>query len=146
MRDLDEHTAAVAGLRICADGAAMVEVQEDLQSHFDNVMGLAALHIGDKADAAGVFFEGGIIKSLRIRQAGVAHALRFGGERSGKDVGPVLFHACHRRLLSQIYRKTDLFGAVLTISGLFSVYQEEGCAPICTRSLSGASGLCRRTP
>ena len=146
MWDLHQHAAAVASLRIGTDRAAMVEIKEDLQTHFDDVMGLAALHIRDKADATGVFFQGGVIEPLGLGQAGVAHDRCFGFERSGKDVGPVLFHACHRHLLSQNYRKTDLRGAVLTFSGLFSVYQEEGCAPICTRSLSGASGLCRRSP
>ena len=82
-------------------------------------MGLAALHIGDKTDATGVLLQGRVIKPLSGGKAGVAHDKRFGFERSGKDVGPVLFHACHRRLLSQNYRKTDLRGAVLTIFGAF---------------------------
>ena len=77
MRDLHEHAAAVAGLRVGTDGAAMIEVQEDLQTHLDNRMGLAALHIGDKAYAAGIFFKRWIVRAGGRGKPRIAQHIRF---------------------------------------------------------------------
>ena len=64
MRDLDQHAAAVAGLRVGAHGAAMIEVVENLQALLDDDVRLAVLHVGDEADAAGVLLIGRIVKAL----------------------------------------------------------------------------------
>lgn len=76
MGDLHQHAAAVSSLGVGTHRAAMVEVQKDLQSHFDNVVRLTALHVGDKADAADLL-QRRVIKTLRGRQAGVPNEWRF---------------------------------------------------------------------
>ena len=68
MGDLGQHAAAVAERRVRAGGAAMVEVDEDLQSLFQDRMRLAVLHVGDEADAAGVALVRGIVETLRARR------------------------------------------------------------------------------
>ena len=52
--NLDQDAGAVAHQRVGADGAAMVEVLEDLQALLDDRVRLAARDVGDEADAAGV--------------------------------------------------------------------------------------------
>ena len=69
MRNLQQHAAAVAGLGIGADRAAMVEIEQDLQAHLDQFMRLGVVHVGDEADAAGVMLVARVIKSLGRGQA-----------------------------------------------------------------------------
>src|SRR5271165_6973588 len=71
MRDLGQHAAAVAETRICAHSAAMVEIAQDLQAFFENVVRLAVLHIGHKADTAGIVLLGRIVEGLGSRHQGV---------------------------------------------------------------------------
>ncbi len=78
-RDLDEDAGAVAHQRIGADGAPMVEVFQDLQALLDDRVALAALHMGDEADAAGIVFLFGAVETLGGRQAGGT------GDRLGHD-------------------------------------------------------------
>ncbi len=66
MRDLDENAGTVAGQRVGADGAAVLEVLQDLQRVFDDLVRLAALHVGDEADAACIAFEVGIEEPLPL--------------------------------------------------------------------------------
>src|SRR5579872_1068937 len=80
MRNLNQSSAAVAKLWIGACRAAMVQVDEDLEAFEQNVMRLAVLEVGDKADAAGIMFVTRIIKSLGGRQGGIDH-------RSGSKKG-----------------------------------------------------------
>ena len=47
--------------------AAMFEVAQNVDRVVDDLMRLAALDVGDEADAAGILFEGGIVKSLGRR-------------------------------------------------------------------------------
>ena len=54
VRDLHQHAGAVAHQRVGADGAAMLEVLEDLQPVLDDAVGLAVVQVDDEADAAGV--------------------------------------------------------------------------------------------
>ena len=72
MRNLHEDATAVAELGIGADGAAMVEIEQDAQSHFDDRLRLFVAHIGDEADAAGIMLLGGIVEALRRRKSGIA--------------------------------------------------------------------------
>jgi hypothetical protein len=70
MRHLDEDARAVAGVRLAAARAAMVEVHQDLQrvrhSWWD-----FALHVDDEAQAAGVVLELRVVKPLfRRRRCG----------------------------------------------------------------------------
>ena len=52
VRNLRQYAAAVAERGVRADGAAMVEIDEDLQALLQNGVRLAAIHVGDHADAA----------------------------------------------------------------------------------------------
>jgi hypothetical protein len=52
VRDLNEHAGAVTGQRVGTDCAAVLEVGEDLEGVGDDLMRLAAVEVGDEADAA----------------------------------------------------------------------------------------------
>ena len=67
---LDHAAGAVADQRIGADGAAMVEVDQDLQALADDVMRLAALDVGHEADAARVVLVARVVQSLLLGQIG----------------------------------------------------------------------------
>ena len=66
VRDLHQDAGAVAHARIGADRAAMLEIAEDAQAVFDDLVRLAALDVGDEADAAGILVERRIVKALRF--------------------------------------------------------------------------------
>ncbi len=66
VRDLDQQARAVAGFGIAAAGAAMRQVDQNLNAFFDNVVRFDTLDIGDKAHAAGVVFIAGMVESLRL--------------------------------------------------------------------------------
>ena len=68
VRDLGQHAAAVAERRIRAHRAAVVEVDQNLQALFEDVVRLAVLHVGDEADAAGIMLVGGIVERLGRRR------------------------------------------------------------------------------
>ena len=53
VRDLHQNAGAIAGARIGADRAAMFEIAEDRKRVLDDLVRLAALDVGDEADAAG---------------------------------------------------------------------------------------------
>ena len=63
--DLGKDPAPVAERGIGPDRAAMVEIGQDLQAFFENVMRLAVPHVGYEADAAGVMLILRIVKTLR---------------------------------------------------------------------------------
>ena len=67
VRDLDQHAGAVAGFRIAAAGAAMRQVDQDLNALDDDVVRFVAFDVGNEADAAGIVLMAGIVKSLRGR-------------------------------------------------------------------------------
>ena len=71
VRDLDQNAGAVAGARVGADRAAMLEIAEDGEGILDQLVRGAALDVGNEADPAGILFERGVVKSLRRRQPGV---------------------------------------------------------------------------
>ena len=79
MRNLDQHAAAVTRLRIGADGATMVEIEQNLETHADNFMRLAIVHVGHETDAASIMFMIRRIKTLGGRQP------RIEVERAGQD-------------------------------------------------------------
>ena len=68
VRDLNQQPGAVAGFRIAAAGAAVRQIDEDLNALFDNVVGLLALDVGHKADAAGIVLLVRVVESLRLRE------------------------------------------------------------------------------
>ena len=78
VRDLHQDAGAVAGARIGADRAAMFEIAEDRDRVLDDLVRLAALDVGDEADAAGIFFVARIEQAVRVRarraRAGIRRA------------------------------------------------------------------------
>jgi hypothetical protein len=71
VRNLHQDTRAVAGARIGADRAAMLEVAENAERVADDLVRLLALDIGDETDAAGILLQGGVVKTYRWRSPGV---------------------------------------------------------------------------
>ena len=63
VRDLHQHAGAVAGARIGADRAAVLEIEQNRQRVFDDLVRFAALDVGNEADAAGILVQ------RRIKQA-----------------------------------------------------------------------------
>ncbi len=68
VRNLDQDAGAVAGARIGADGAAMLEIAEDRQGVLDDLVRFFSFDVGDKADAAGAFAERRIVETLHRRR------------------------------------------------------------------------------
>ena len=64
VRNLDQDAGAVAGFRIAAAGAAMRQVDQDLQSLEDDVVRLLALDVDHETDAAGVVLVAGVVETL----------------------------------------------------------------------------------
>ena len=81
VRDLNEHAGAVAGQRVGAHGAAVLEIGENLQRVGNDLMRLAALQVGDEADAARIVLVRRVVKPLRsgrleaFERVGFAHVL-----------------------------------------------------------------------
>ena len=84
VRHLDQDAGAVAGQRIAAAGAAMHEVQEDLDALADDVVRRDALDVGDEADATRVVLELRIVESGPAREA---HRLELTEKVSAPEVG-----------------------------------------------------------
>ena len=66
MGNLRQNAGAVAGQRIAAAGAAMRQVDQDLQARADDLVALLAVHVDDEADAAGVVLVGRIVQALGL--------------------------------------------------------------------------------
>ena len=64
VRDLNQDSSAVARFRIAAAGAAMSQVDQDLQSLDDDVVRLHALNIDHETDATGIVFVSRIVETL----------------------------------------------------------------------------------
>ena len=62
--DLDQDACAVAHQLVCADGAAVVEVLQDLQALLDDVVRLDALDVGDEAHAAGIVLARRVVQAV----------------------------------------------------------------------------------
>ncbi len=113
MRNLGQDAATVAERGIRAHRAAMVEIDQDLQTLFENVVRLAVLHVGDKADAAGIMLLGRIVEALggrrqRIRPKRASRASRGLAERrlgSGVHLSAPRAVADFGRLSFQIFRR-----------------------------------------
>ena len=65
VRDLDQDAGAVAGSRIAAAGAAVRQVDQNLDALEDDVVRLLALDIGNEADAAGIVLVARVVQALR---------------------------------------------------------------------------------
>ena len=67
VRNLDQHAGAIAGFRIAAAGAAVRQVDENLDALDDDVVRFLALDVGDEADTAGIVFVARVVETLRRR-------------------------------------------------------------------------------
>ena len=99
MRDLDEHASAVAHQPVGADGAAMLEIVENLQPVIDDAMRLLVLQADDEADAARVALVQRVGETLGDISATGWRANAF-GRRSDRSAGPKRLALAHRNALS----------------------------------------------
>src|SRR6202043_1874793 len=76
VRRLHQDAGAVAGARVGADRAAVLEVEQDLQPVLDDAVRLAALDVGDEADPAGILLQRRIEQAARGRQGLMLKAVR----------------------------------------------------------------------
>ena len=63
---LDQNTGAVAHEFVGSDRAAMVQILQDLQRILDDVVGLEALDIGDKAHPTGIMLIGLCVQAIGL--------------------------------------------------------------------------------
>src|SRR6266851_9310876 len=68
MRDLDQQPCPVAGFRITTAGATMRQVDQNLNTLFDDPVTLLTSNAGHKPDAASIVLVRRIIKTLLRRQ------------------------------------------------------------------------------
>jgi hypothetical protein len=64
MRDLNQHACAVARHRIAARGAAVGQIDQDLDALLNEVVRARAPEAGDESDAAGVAFQSRVVEAL----------------------------------------------------------------------------------
>jgi hypothetical protein len=69
VRNLNQNTRAVTGLRIAAAGASVGQVDQDLNALLDNLVALVAANAGNKADATRVMLMRRVVKTPRRRQS-----------------------------------------------------------------------------
>ena len=100
VRDLHQDAGAVTEARVGADGAAVLEIAEDVQRIGDDLMRLLALDVGDEADAAGILLQRGIIEAFgggtpRVQFAGDRFRIRARRQRFCHDVFALDFRPAH---------------------------------------------------
>ena len=71
VRNLHQNAGAVAGARIGANRATMLEIAQNVERVGDDLVRLLALDVGDEADAAGILFQAGIVETLGGRTPAV---------------------------------------------------------------------------
>jgi hypothetical protein len=71
VRNLDQHTRAIAGFGIAAGSAPVSEIDQDLDTLQNDVMRTMAFYAGHKTDATGIVFVTGMVEALRFRKTGV---------------------------------------------------------------------------
>jgi hypothetical protein len=69
MWDLNQQSGAITGFRIASAGAAVCEVDQNLDALLDDLMALLTSDAGDKADATSIVLMRRIVKTLRWGQA-----------------------------------------------------------------------------
>ena len=67
VRHLHQYSGAIAGVGFAAAGAAMIEVAQHLDRLLHDAMRLATLDVDNKAHAAGIVLEPGVVESLLAR-------------------------------------------------------------------------------
>ena len=73
MGHLHEDAGAVAGVRLAAAGAAVFQVEENLDRLLDDVVRFAVVQVDDEADAARIVFVPGVIQPLPGRCERLRH-------------------------------------------------------------------------
>ena len=71
VRHLQQDAGAVTGVGLAAAGAAMLEIDQQLQPLLDDGVRAASFEVDDEADAARIALEAGVVKTLRLGQLGV---------------------------------------------------------------------------
>ena len=69
VRDLNQNTRAVAGLRVASACAAVRQVNQNLDSLENNIVRLFALDVNDKPEATSIVLVGGVVQSLLSRKS-----------------------------------------------------------------------------
>src|ERR1700685_3122299 len=69
MRNLNQHTCAVAGLGIAPTCAAVRQIQQHLDAVANDAMALFAANAGHESNPAGIVLLGRIVQTLRGRHA-----------------------------------------------------------------------------
>ncbi len=67
---LNEDARAIAGVRLASAGAAVQQVEEDLQPLLDDSVRLPPFDVDHEADAAGIVFVAGIVEGERAGRGG----------------------------------------------------------------------------
>ena len=65
------HTRAVARVRLVANASTVLHAAVHLESVLQNFVTGSALNVADEADAAAVFFVGGIVQPVLLREVAV---------------------------------------------------------------------------
>jgi len=67
VRNLNQHACAIAGFRVAAAGAAVRQVDQNLNSLLNDLMTLIAANAGYEPDTAGIVLVRRVVKTLRRR-------------------------------------------------------------------------------
>ncbi len=66
MGNLHQHTCSVTSFQIPAYRAAMLQITENLDTLFNNIVRLLAVNSDNESDAACVMLEGGIVEATGL--------------------------------------------------------------------------------
>ncbi len=140
MRDLNENARPVAGERIGADGASMLQMEQDFQRILHNLMTFHALDVRDQAEATGIVFVGRMIKPLRFGEAvGVVQPVTWMHRGFGHGC---IFRAnslCDRRSwCSSCVRASSRVGRSARCSGVMCSFGGVGCFAIMSHAVEAA--------
>jgi len=67
--NLNQNPGAVANQRVCAHGAPVIEIDQNLKAAGNHLMGFSALDIGHKPHAARIMLVARIVQTLLFRSA-----------------------------------------------------------------------------
>jgi hypothetical protein len=91
IRNLDQQAGPIPGIGVAAAGAAVAQVDQDLDALLDDVVLGLPVHPRHEADAAGVMLESRVIQPLLSRRVGEVHASvrsQTGASRPRPDYAP----------------------------------------------------------
>ena len=64
MRNLDQNAGAIARFRVATAGAAMRQIDQDLNALQNNVVASLSANAGHKPNSARIMFVAGVVKTL----------------------------------------------------------------------------------